>query len=125
MLLGEIHHLGHLRFGDLVGEDAAHAHAALVHVQHHAGRILDSHAEEALPVAETEAEDYETINSYAPSDLRGSYTLEQAAGLLNLSLDELYSRLGLVADIPSSTSLSDAAAQMGMGLSDFKHQLFD
>jgi len=30
-----------------------------------------------------------------------------------------------VADIPSSTSLSDAAAQMGMGLSDFKHQLFD
>ena len=72
-----------------------------------------------------EEEEYETINGYAPSDLRGSYTLEQAAGLLNLSLDELYSRLGLVADIPSSTSLSDAAAQMGMGLSDFKHQLFD
>ena len=52
-------------------------------------------------------------------------TLEQAAGLLNLSLDELYARLGLVADFPSSTSLSDAAAQMGMGLSDFKHQLFE
>ena len=89
------------------------------------GEGEESHAEEALPAAEMEEEEYETINGYAPSDLRGSYTLEQAAGLLNLSLDELYSRLGLVADIPSSTSLSDAAAQMGMGLSDFKHQLFD
>ena len=70
-------------------------------------------------------EDYEAINGYAPSDLRGSYTLEQTAGLLNLSLDELYARLGLPSDYPSSASLTDAAAQMGLGLSDFKHQLFD
>ena len=89
------------------------------------GEGEESHAEEALPAAEAVEEEYESINGYAPSDLRGSYTLEQVAGLLNLSLDEVYSRLGLVADIPSSTSLSDAAAQMGMGLSDFKHQLFD
>ncbi len=85
----------------------------------------ESHAEEALPAAEAVEEEYESINGYAPSDLRGSYTLEQVAGLLNLSLDEVYARLGLVADFPSSTSLSDAAAQMGMGLSDFKHQLFE
>ena len=89
------------------------------------GEGEESHEEEALPSGEAEEEDYETINGYAPSDLRGSYTLEQAAGLLNLSLDELYSRLGLVADFPSTTSLKDAAAQMGMGLSDFKHQLFE
>ncbi len=85
----------------------------------------EAHEEEALPAAESEEEDYETINGYAPSDLRGSYTLEQTAGLLNLSLDELYSRLGLPADYPSSASLKDAAAQMGMDLRDFKHQLFD
>lgn len=76
-------------------------------------------------LTEGEGEDYETINGYAPSDLRGSYSLEQTAGLLNLTLDELYSRLGLPADFPSSASLKDAAAQMGLGLSDFKHQLFD
>ena len=89
------------------------------------GEGEESHAEEALPAAETEEEDYETINGYAPSDLRGSFTLEQAAELLNIPLEELYSQLDLPADYPASTSLSDAAAQMGMGLSEFKHQLFD
>jgi polyferredoxin len=86
----------------------------------------ESHEEEAtLPAGESDEEDYEAINGYAPSDLRGSYTLEQTAELLNMPLDELYSRLGLAADYPSYASLKDAAAQMGMGLSDFKHQLFD
>ncbi len=89
------------------------------------GEGEESHEEEALPASESEEEDYVAINGYAPSDLRGSYTLEQVAGLLNLTLDELYSRLGLAADYPSSASLSDAAAQMGLGLSDFKHQLFN
>ena len=79
----------------------------------------------AAQTSETEEEDYVPINGYAPSDLRGSYTLEQTAALLNLSLDELYSRLGLAADFPSSASLKDAAAQMGMELGDFKHQLFN
>ena len=65
------------------------------------------------------------INGYAPSDLRGSYTLEQAADLLSLSLDEFYSRLGLSPDFPSTASLKDTAAQMGMELGDFKHQLFE
>jgi NAD-dependent dihydropyrimidine dehydrogenase PreA subunit len=77
-----------------------------------------------IATAEVE-EDYIPINGYAPSDLRGSYTLEQAANLLDMPLDELYARLGLPADYPSTTSLSVAAADMGMGLSDFKHQLFD
>lgn len=89
------------------------------------GEGEEGHEEESLPATEGEEEDYETINGYAPSDLRGSYTLEQAAGLLNLSIDELYSRLGLTEDFPSSTTLKDAAAQMGLGLSDFKHQLFE
>jgi NAD-dependent dihydropyrimidine dehydrogenase PreA subunit len=81
--------------------------------------------EEATLGTESEGEDYETINGYASSDLRGSYTLEETADLLNLSLDELYTRLGLSADYPSSVSLKDAAAEIGMGLSDFKHQLFE
>ena len=51
--------------------------------------------------------------------------LAQTADLLNPPLDELYARLGLPADYPSALSLKDAAADMGMGLSDFKHQLFD
>ena len=89
------------------------------------GEGEESHEEEALPAEESEEEDYEAINGFAPSDLRGSYTLEQTAGLLNLSLEELYSRLGLAADFPSNASLGDAAAEKGMGLSDFKHQLFD
>jgi len=72
-----------------------------------------------------EEEDYEAINGYAPSDLRGSYTLEQTANLLGIPLDELYTKLGLAADYPSGASLKDAAADTGMGLSDFKHQLFD
>jgi polyferredoxin len=83
------------------------------------------HEEEAQPATESAEEDFTAINGYAPSDLRGSYTLEQTAGLLNLSLDELYVRLGLAEDFPSSATLKDAAAQMGLGLSDFKHQLFE
>lgn len=89
------------------------------------GEGEESHEEEALPAVETAEEDYETINGYAPSDLRGSYTLAQTADLLGLSLDELYARLGLPSDYPSALSLKDAAADMDMGLSDFKHQLFD
>jgi len=69
--------------------------------------------------------DYAPINGYEPSDLRGSFTLEQTAGLLEIPLDELYARLNLPADYPSAATLSNAAADMGMGLSDFKHQLFD
>ena len=76
-------------------------------------------------VEEEEEEDYTAINGYAPSDLRGSYTLSQTADLLGMSMDELYSRLGLSGDYPSGTTLRDAAADMGLGLSDFKHQLFD
>ena len=72
-----------------------------------------------------ESEDYTTINGYAPSDLRGSYTLSQTADLLGLSLETLYAKLGLPSDYPSNATLKDAAADMGLGLSDFKHQLFD
>lgn len=87
----------------------------------------EEHEEEAISSSgsESEEEDYEAINGYAPSDLRGSYTLEQTAELLNLPLTDMYARLGLAADFPSYISLKDAAAEMGMGLSDFKHQLFD
>ena len=89
------------------------------------GEGEESHEEEALPSGELETEDYVAINGYAPSDLRGSYTLEQAADLLGLSLKKVYSRLGLSPDFPSTASLKDTAAQMGMELGDFKHQLFE
>ena len=87
-------------------------------------------SEEAAGEAITEEsgeseESYEAINGYSPNDLRGSYTLSQTVDLLGMTLSELYARLGLPADYPSGTSLKDAAADMGMGLSDFKHQLFD
>ena len=74
---------------------------------------------------EGEEESYDAINGYEPSDLRGSLTLEQTASMLNLPLTDVYTRLGLPADYPSGATLKDAAADMGMGLSDFKHQLFD
>ena len=81
---------------------------------------------EEAEAAEGEAEeDYEAINGYAPSDLRGSLTLDQTGSMLGLSLGELYARLGLPANYPSGASLKDAAADMGFGLSDFKHQLFE
>lgn len=75
--------------------------------------------------AEGEEEDYVAINGYAPSDLRGSLTLDQTAGMLDLPLAELYARLGLPADFPSGASLLDAAAELGLGLSDLKHRLFE
>jgi len=74
---------------------------------------------------EGEEESYDAINGYAPSDLRGSLTLEEAASMLNLPLSEIYAKLGLPADYPSGATLKDAAADMGLGLSDFKHQLFE
>jgi polyferredoxin len=80
---------------------------------------------EETETSESEEESYDAINGYAPSDLRGSLTLEQTASMLNLPLDEVYTRLGLPADYPSGATLKDAAADMGLGLSDFKHQLFD
>jgi len=89
------------------------------------GEGESAHEDAAATQSESEETDYVPINGYAPSDLRGSFTLEQTAGLLNLTLDELYTRLGLAANFPSSTSLKDAAAEMGLGLSDFKHQLFE
>lgn len=75
--------------------------------------------------SEGEEEEYAPINGYEPSDLSGSDTLEETAGMLNLSLEVVYTRLGLPADYPSSATLRDAAADAGMGLSDFKHQLFE
>ncbi|HWP22122.1 MAG TPA: 4Fe-4S binding protein [Candidatus Cryosericum sp.] len=72
-----------------------------------------------------ESEDYTAINGYVPSDLRGSYTLSQTADLLGIPLETLYAKLGLPSDYPSGATLKDAAADMGLGLSDFKHQLFD
>ena len=80
---------------------------------------------EEAEASEGEEESYDAINGYAPSDLRGSLTLEQAASMLNLPLGEVYARLGLPANYPSGATLKDAAADMGLGLSDFKHQLFD
>lgn len=80
---------------------------------------------ESAEAPEGEEESYDAINGYAPSDLRGSFSLEQAADMPGLPLDEVYFRLGLPADYPSGTSLSNAASDMGMGLSDFKHQLFE
>ena len=74
---------------------------------------------------EGEEESYDAINGYEPSDLRGSLTLEQTASMLNLPLTDVYARLGLPANYPSGATLKDGAADMGMGLSDFKHQLFD
>ena len=44
----KIHHLVHLRLGDFIAEDAANADAALVDVEHDAGRFLHVHAEKAL-----------------------------------------------------------------------------
>lgn len=74
---------------------------------------------------EGEEESYDAINGYEPSDLRGSLTLEQTASMLNLPLTDVYERLGLPANYPSGATLKDAAADIGMGLSDFKHQLFE
>ncbi|MEA4869105.1 MAG: 4Fe-4S binding protein [Christensenella sp.] len=65
------------------------------------------------------------INGYMPSDLRGANTLEQAAEILGLPLDVLYTRLGLSQNDPSTASLKGAAADSGMELGDFKHQLFE
>src|SRR3546814_4674874 len=48
MLAREVDHLGHLGLGDLVAERPADAHAALVDVEHDAGRVLQPHAEKAL-----------------------------------------------------------------------------
>ena len=41
-------HLRHLGFGHFAGEDAAHALAARMHVQHDLGRAFAVHAEERL-----------------------------------------------------------------------------
>ena len=84
-----------------------------------------AHAEEAVVTSESGEEATAPINGYEPSDLCGSYTLEETATLLDLPISELYSRLGLAQDYPSSASLKDAAASLGMELGDFKHQLFN
>jgi ferredoxin len=92
------------------------------------GHEEETVTEAALPAAdtsETVEEDFVPINGYEPSDLSGSFTLDQTATLLDLPLNEIYALLGLPADYPSSATLRDAAADMGMGLSDFKHQLFE
>ncbi len=84
--------------------------------------LEQSGAEEASEASE---EDEVTINGYAPSDIRGSYTLQQAADLLGLSLDDLYGRLSLSAEYPSGTSIKDAASDAGVSLSEFKHLIFE
>src|SRR5260221_12233117 len=48
MLPCEIHDLGHLRFGDLVGVNAADADATPMHMQHYSGRLVTGLAEEPL-----------------------------------------------------------------------------
>ncbi len=44
----EVHHLVHLGLGHFIREDAAHTHAALMHMQHHACCLFHVHREETL-----------------------------------------------------------------------------
>ena len=48
MLACEIHHLGDFGLSDLVSEDATHADAVLMHMQHHPCGVFASHMENAL-----------------------------------------------------------------------------
>ena len=44
----KVHHLGHFGLGDFIREDATHADAFLVDMQHHAGRLIGVHLEKRL-----------------------------------------------------------------------------
>jgi len=48
VLAGEVHHLGDLGFGDLVGENTAHPNPAAVHVHHDVGGFLAGFLKEAF-----------------------------------------------------------------------------
>jgi NapH/MauN family ferredoxin-type protein len=74
---------------------------------------------------EEHEESYVPINGYEPSDIRGSLSLSQVADMLGMSLDDVYARLGLADDYPSATTIKTAAEDMGYGLGDFKHLLFE
>lgn len=74
---------------------------------------------------EEHEESYVSINGYESGDIRGSMSLSQVADMLGLPLDEVYARLGLADDYPSSTTIKTAAEEMGYGLGDFKHLLFE
>lgn len=74
---------------------------------------------------EEHEESYVSINGYESGDIRGSMSLSQVADMLGLPLDEVYARLGLADDYPSGTTIKTAAEEMGYGLGDFKHLLFE
>ena len=82
---------------------------------------------EGEPAIENEdhTESYVPINGYEPGDIRGSMSLSQVADMLGMSLDEVYARLGLSDNYPSVTTIKTAAEDMGYGLGDFKHLLFE
>ena len=48
MLASHVHDLRHLGLRDLVGIDAANAHAFVMHMQHDAGRVFPAFVEEPL-----------------------------------------------------------------------------
>ena len=81
--------------------------------------------EGAIEDEEHEEESYVPINGYEPGDIRGSMSLSQVAGMLDLPLDEVYARLGLADDYPSNATIKTAEEDMGFGLGDFKHLLFE
>ena len=76
-------------------------------------------------IAEGGEEDYTEINGYAPSDIRGSMTLQAVSDALQMPLEEMYVKLGLPEDYPATNTIKTAALSAGMDFSEFKHLLFD
>ncbi len=70
-------------------------------------------------------ESYTEINGYAPSDIKGSMTMQEVSDALQVPLSELYHKLELPEDYPAGNTIKTAALSKGMEFSVFKHALFE
>jgi len=74
---------------------------------------------------EAEEESSNTINGYSASDINGSKTMLEISDMLNIPLEELYSKLGLPDNYPQNNTIKTAALSQGIEFSVFKNKLFE
>lgn len=79
---------------------------------------------ESATIHEEEGESTNTINGISSGDIKGSMTLKEVSEKLNMSINDLYEKLGLKSDFPATSPIKSAALSLGKEFSVLKEELF-
>ncbi len=72
-----------------------------------------------------EDEDSAGTDEIAAGDIKGYMTLKDIADILDMTIDEIYAKLGLADDFPESYTIKTAGQSVGADFDEFKQRLFE